>query len=345
VLAALLAAGCSQPTRPAWVDQPGASWPDAFYLTAVGAGSSRDQAADAALARLSQRIAVEVEARETTQSTYVADTGSDEHTSRERVQMDRRIDLDTDTLLMGSKVQETWRDPEGPVYALAVLDRLAAASAYDDMLRDLADQVRAAQAESDAAGSAWSRFVRLGRALAPAREHDRLLRIRAAISPWSTNPFDEAPEPLAPEVAAERAAALVQLIAVVDLAPGTPEAFAPIVTDALMAAGIAVSPDAEPSVRARVAYEASERPFARRTDHVVEWRVTVQLVDGRSGRSAQELTLEGDGWGETAADASAAAMHRARSRLRPELTEYILDLVSPADTPARADRGDGSKGP
>jgi hypothetical protein len=131
----------------------------------------------------------------------------------------------------------------------------------------------------------------------------------------------------------------------VDLAPETPEAFESIVADALTAAGIALGPGAGASVRARVAYEAGERPFARRTDHVVEWRVSVQLVDGRSGRSARELTLEGDGWGETAAEARAAAIHRARSRLRPELTDYILDLVSPADASEGVEQADGPNGP
>ncbi|MHC4776158.1 MAG: hypothetical protein ACYTBR_12965, partial [Planctomycetota bacterium] len=59
ILVAALA-GCGQgPTRPAWVDEPGLARPGALFLTAVGAGASRDAAVDAALARLAQRVAVE----------------------------------------------------------------------------------------------------------------------------------------------------------------------------------------------------------------------------------------------------------------------------------------------
>jgi len=337
ILVAALPAGCRQgPARPAWVDQPGLARPGALHLTAVGAGASRDEAADAALARLAQRVAVEVEARETSRSTYVADEDGTGASSRQRVRLDRTVDLDTDVLLMGSEVVETWQEPQGDFFALAVLDRAAAATAYDDLIRRLAEQVSAERAAGGQAASAWSRFVALGRALAAAEEHDRLLRIRSVISPW---PSARGTRALAPEIAAARTAVRDELVAVVEPAPGTPAVFAPIVRDALLAAGIAVRAQASPAVRARVSYETFPRPFARRQDHVVEWRLTVQLVDGESDRAAQGLTLDGDGWGTNRPDASAAAVHRARDHLRRELAPYLRELVSPAGGVPRGGKG------
>ena len=328
ILVAALLAGCGRgPARPAWVDQPGLARPEALYLTAVGTGTSRDEAADAALARLAQRVVVDVQARESARSSYVADTEDARSSSRLRVQLDRSIDLDTGVLLLGSEVVETWREPQGGFHALAVLDRSAAAAAYDDRIRHLADQVRAERASSEQAASAWSRFVRLGRASAAAEEHDRLLRIRSVVAPWSATVG--APQALAPRITAERLGLLDQLVTVVEAAPGTPAAFESIVRDALVAAGIAVRSETSPAVRARVNYEAIERPFAARRDHVVEWSLAVQLVDGETGRAAQGLTLDGDGWGPTVADASATAIHRAQDRLRRELAPYLQELVSP----------------
>jgi hypothetical protein len=327
VLLLALTAGCAGDPRPAWVDEPGLARPGALYLTAVGAGASRDEAADAALARLAQRVAVEVEARETSRSTYVADGGSAGTSSRQRVRLDRSVDLDTDVLLMGSEVVETWQEAQGGFFALAVLDRSAAAAAYDDLIQGLAEQVRAERAAGGEAASAWTRFVALGRALAAAEEHDRLLRIRSVISPW---PSARGTRALGPEIAAARTAVRAELVAVVEPAPGTPDVFAPIVRDALLATGIAVRPQAAPAVRARVSYETFPRPFARRSDHVVEWRLAVQLVDGDSDRAAQGLTLNGDGWGTNGPDASAAAVHRARDHLRRELPPYLRGLVLPA---------------
>jgi hypothetical protein len=336
ILIAALSAGCRQgPARPAWVDQPGLARPAAFYLTAVGAGASRDAAADAALARLAQQIAVDVDARETAQSTYVADEGGARASARQRVRLDRSIDLDTAVLLAGSVVVETWQGPQGDVYALAVLDRAAAASFYDGLMRRLAEQVRAEQAVAAESVSAWSRFVHLGRALAAAEEHDRLHRIRSVVSPWPSTA--RGARALAPEIAAARTAARHELVAVVEPAPGTPAVFAPIVRDALLAAGIAVRPQASPTVRARVSYEAIARPFARRQDHVVEWRLTVQFVDGVGGRAPEGLTLDGDGWGTKRPDASAAAVHRARDHLRRELAPYLQGLVSPAGKDLQSD--------
>ena len=329
VLVATLPAGCGHDARPAWVDQPGLARPGPLYLTAVGGGANRDAAADAAVARIAQQLAVDVDARETARSTYVADDDGTRGTSYQRVRLDRSIVLDTGVLLMGTEVVQTWQEPRGGFFALAVLDRTTAASAYDDLLGRLADEVRAEREARDRAASSWSRFVHLGRALAAAEEHDRLLRIRSVISPWPSATGSRA---LAPEIAAARTAVGTGLVAVVEPAPGTPGAFEPIVRDALLATGIAVRPHASAAaVRARVRYETFPRPFAQRQDHVVEWRLTVQLVDGESGRAAQGLTLDGDGWGISAADASAAAVHRARDRLRRELEPYLSGLMSPPD--------------
>lgn len=336
VLAAGLAAGCGHDARPAWVDQPGLARPGVLYLTAVGAGASRDEAADAAVARIAQQLSVDVEARETARSTYVADDDGGRRTSHQHVRLDRSIDLDTGVLLMGTEVVETWQEPQGGFFSLAVLDRTTAASAYDNLIGRLVNQVRAEREAAGRASSSWSRFVHLGRALAAAEEHDRLGRIRSVISPWPSATSSRA---LAPEIAAARTAVGTELVAVVEPAPGTPGAFEPIVRDALLATGIAVRSHASASVRARVRYETFPRPFAHRQDHVVEWRVTVQLVDGESGRAAQGLTLDGDGWGISPADASASAVHRARDRLRRELAPYLSGLVSPpgATPPAGPD--------
>jgi hypothetical protein len=325
----MLVAGCGHDARPAWVDQPGLGRPEALYLTAVGAGASRDEASDAALARLAQRVEVDVEARETARSMYVADTDGTRTSSRQRVQLDRRIDLDSGVLFLGSEVVEIWQAPQGGFYALAVLDRSAAAGAYDDLLRHLADRVRAERAVSGQAASVWSRFVRLSRALGAAEEHDRLLRIRSVVAPWPSAVGGR--QALAPGIAAQRSALRDELVAVVEPAPGTPAALESVVRDALLAAGIAVRPQASAAVRARVSYESFERPFAQRQDHVVEWRLIVQLVDGQTNLAAQGLTLDGDGWGVTGADASAAAVHRARDRLRRELAPYLRGLVSHDD--------------
>jgi hypothetical protein len=341
VLAAGLV-GCGHDARPAWVDQPGLARPGALYLTAVGAGASRDEAAAAARAHIAQQLAVDVEARETARSTYVAHDDGTRGTSRQRVRLDRSIDLDTGLLLMGTEVVETWQEPQGGFFALAVLDRATAASAYDDLIGRLADQVRAEREAAARAASSWSRFVHLGRALEAAEEHDRLGRIRSVISPWPSATGSRA---LAPEIAAARTAVADELVAVVEPAPGTPGAFEPIVRDALLATGIAVRPHAAAAVRARVRYETFPRPFAQREDHVVEWRLTVQLVDGESGRAAQGLTLDGDGWGISPADAGTSAVHRARDRLRRELAPYLSGLVAPpgATPPAGPDiRSDAS---
>jgi hypothetical protein len=316
------------------VDQPGLARPGALYLTAVGAGASRDEAAHAAVARIAQQLAVEVDARESARSTYVAQDDGDRGTSHQRVRLDRSIDLDTGVLLMGTEVVETWQEPRGSFFALAVLDRTTAASAYDDLIGRLAERVRAEREAADRAASSWTRFVRLGRALAAAEEHDRLLRIRSVISPWPSATGGRA---LAPAIEAMRMGVGDDLVAVVEPAPGTPGAFEPIVRDALLATGIAVRPDASAAVRARIRYETFPRPFAQRQDHVVEWRLTVQLVDGESGRAARGLTLDGDGWGISAVDASATAVHRARDRLRRGLAPCLSGLVSPPDATPPAD--------
>jgi hypothetical protein len=324
--------GCTAPAaRPAWVDQPGSGRPEARYLSAVGSGLTRADAEDAALARLAQQIAVSVDARETARSWYASETGQGAPSSHQRLRLDRSIDLDTGVVLLGADVVETWQQRRDLFFALAVLDRAAAARAYDEQIERLAGQVRARRTSSQQAGSSWSAFVHLGAALPVAREHDRLIRVRSIISPWPV--IGTGTQLLAPGIEAERHRLASRLAAVVEPAPGTPAGFDAIVREALRDAGVPVGGQQPASVRARVGYEAAERPFVERRDHVVEWRVTIELVDGETGRAAGGLTLDGDGWGKTRADASAAAAHQARHRLSRELGPFLRDLLSPAGGP------------
>ncbi|MHC4989875.1 MAG: LPP20 family lipoprotein [Planctomycetota bacterium] len=315
-------------TAPEWINEPAVAHPEAMYFAAVGSGQNLDQAADIAFARLAQRVEVEVKAREVSESTYVGETDRTGTRGTESVRLDRTIDLSSRVRLPAATIQESWRDREtGLTWALAVLDRGAAARSYSADMAALSGQVRTQRSLADT-GSAWNGFVRLGKALALAQEHDRAARMYEVLDPFA-GPAGRGAARLVPDVVMAREAARTGIAARIEPGPHTPPEFERAVRNALLAAGVPVGGDDPPALLARITYEAHQRPFYTRRDCVIEWRLLLELEDTQADRVVDAVRLEGDGWGLDCDAASEAALHRARESTNTELPRRLADLIGP----------------
>lgn len=150
LLLLIVLAGCSGPQPPAWTLNPGDSYPPAAYLTGVGFDRGRIGAENQARAEIAKIFQVTIHAL----------VSSSEAQSQSRVgalavsgySQDARSELTatTDKALSGVRIAEVWAHPEtGEHYALAVLDRLAAARPLRGELNDIdlavTEQVRLAE--------------------------------------------------------------------------------------------------------------------------------------------------------------------------------------------------------
>ena len=129
LLSSLLA--CSgQPERPQWIDTPQVAYPAATHLSAVGSGENLQTASDRGLANLARIF--ESAVSDTSQDFSSAQTlssGGQQETSNEQ-RVSREISIETRKVVRGAVIAEQWQATDGRYYALAVLDKNAAASRF-----------------------------------------------------------------------------------------------------------------------------------------------------------------------------------------------------------------------
>lgn len=147
LLALCLLASCATSTgpssHPAWMDRPyDKSYGEAAYLAAVGSGSTREQAVDAARAALSQIFKSEVVSvtELATYSTSATDEAG-QSTFTQAVEMLEmgRVSSTTDAII-ASEVANVYTDHLGRVHARVVMNRAKSAEFYRSEVQALAQQ-------------------------------------------------------------------------------------------------------------------------------------------------------------------------------------------------------------
>ena len=141
-------------SRPAWIDQPGAST-EANELSGVGVGPTRDEAIDAAIARLAQAIEVRVVATDESVIEGESHEAAGDRVSGARSHSHRIIRLFVDQRLPGVRISDVWRESATEsVYARVTLDRRAAAERFDREASEAARAASLAQIRAECAPSA-----------------------------------------------------------------------------------------------------------------------------------------------------------------------------------------------
>ncbi len=130
LMVAMLSACSSASRQPDWVDQPATEYPEATHLTAVGSADERDTAADRALSNLAKIF--EVEVNENTRdfsSAKVTSAGGESAVENEQ-NVSRTVSTTVSRVVEGAKIAEYWENEQGRVYALAQLNKAAAAGRF-----------------------------------------------------------------------------------------------------------------------------------------------------------------------------------------------------------------------
>ncbi len=140
-LLATLVACSGQPDRPQWIDSPQADYPATTHLTAVGSGEDLQTASDRALANLARIF--EAAVSDTSQDFSSAQTvgsGELQQTSNEQ-RVSREINIETRKVIEGAVIAEQWRAGDGRHFALAILDKNAAAARFRAAIQPLDNNV------------------------------------------------------------------------------------------------------------------------------------------------------------------------------------------------------------
>ncbi|MBI5623024.1 MAG: LPP20 family lipoprotein [Elusimicrobia bacterium] len=116
---ALAPAQAASGSRPDWLSGASSEFPSGSYVTGVGAASNEEKAADKARAEISKYFGVKIVAET---KSYMRETTMGKGSSTEQDVSDAVTSF-TYQMIEGSEVSKYWKDPDGTVYALAVLHR------------------------------------------------------------------------------------------------------------------------------------------------------------------------------------------------------------------------------
>jgi hypothetical protein len=164
----LLLSGCATSTGttspPSWLDRPyDKSYSEAEYLVAVGSGSTREQAVDAARSALSQIFKSEVRSvtELTTYSTSTTDeAGQSTFTQAAEMLEMGRVSSTTDALI-ASEVANVYTDPLARVHARVVMNRAKSVELYRGEVQQLALQRSALRTRRLMTGDRLAQYVLL----------------------------------------------------------------------------------------------------------------------------------------------------------------------------------------
>lgn len=182
----LLLVGCAGGTRetvPEWVDGRSDKYPEARYLTGQGQASSAALARDRARAELAKVFVTQVSERaeDVARAEVITEGGDTRQRSETRV--DRSVHTETQRVLEGVRIAETWRDPEGVYHALAVLDRLTESERLRTRIDGLDEVIEQAVARARSGEQLLARIGAASQAVAAQQERDALQQDLRVIDP------------------------------------------------------------------------------------------------------------------------------------------------------------------
>ena len=163
--------------EPGWIDTLyDRAYPERTYLCAVGAGSTRENAVNAAFSTLSQVFNVQVSS---TISTFTSSSATSEGGEVLYLDTDSMIDQGSVSTqadrIIGVQVVNTWVDPAGTVWVRLAIDRAKAVRLYEQEMATLESRVAQVRMQGATTTSGIARYFRLTGALESARQHQQML--------------------------------------------------------------------------------------------------------------------------------------------------------------------------
>ena len=172
--------GCKTPEiQPEWVMNPQSIYPENSYLVAVGSGTSRHVAEQAADANLSRIFRAQIQATE-----HLVDRVSETEETFERTsEMQSSINILSQETLINIQHAEMWQDEKGTFHAVAYLNRHDTSAIYQDRIQANQKQMQAFLKNADLNADPLRQYAWLRAARRIAVDNTTLLRQQKVINP------------------------------------------------------------------------------------------------------------------------------------------------------------------
>lgn len=315
--------------KPKWVDNPVSVYPESQYISALGAGDTRQAAESNATGNLTKRFKVKIDVDETMTRRYQALTnmaGSmDESLSEEEL---KNIKSSSSETLMDVQFSESYTDDMGRVNLVAYLDRRKTGDLYSERLDNNFAKIRQFLEKGQALSDLPTQYAYYNAAFAVSQINENMIAQLDIISPSHKNRLiaDDDIRYIAVSDLLNKTAAKIGFK--VNISGDDDEKITVQVQQAISQLGFQLSPDPILSVNGTVAYELLD--LKRDNLVFVGWQLDLKLTDN-TGKVLISLVERGREGGLDEATARRNAVKQMakiiKKRFQKDLTNYFDRLI------------------
>jgi len=121
-------------SKPEWLKNPKAVYPEQMYLTAIGEGDTRSDAENMAAGNLARIFESNIKAEETVNQRYMELTKNKKTDIEEQTDVTKNVNIKSQQTLFNIQYGESYTDDVGRIYTIAYLNRMKTAEIYENKI-------------------------------------------------------------------------------------------------------------------------------------------------------------------------------------------------------------------
>ena len=174
---------------PRWYLHPQSLYPEGSYLSAAGAGNTRREAEDQALAGLAQIFEADIQVDYAMQERYREFIGVQEAYTEQDIELAQTTQVRSGQRLMNVQFSEAARDDSGQVYIIAYIERIPTGRLYRDLIDKNNSQILQLVRAADAAVGPIQEYAYVNAASVVAASNDALYHQLRILAPQLAQPL------------------------------------------------------------------------------------------------------------------------------------------------------------
>ncbi|MCK4420384.1 LPP20 family lipoprotein [candidate division WOR-3 bacterium] len=274
---------------PEWVNNPNKAYPDGLYLSAVGSGSSREEAERDAMTSLSSIFSVDVTLDRRIIETYTEDRKGKDIDVQHTFNLLTKSALKSENKLINVKVgKSTFDEKTGTFYVLVYLNRMDTEPLYLKEIEKNDNLMYKYYNTAQGTEEKLKKFIYLKKAMQIATLNDGLRKIHRIITQFENTPT--------PPITKEDLNVLLEklsseIIAIIKVRGQYPEEFAGFLREVIQETGFTTGREnGDLIINATLKISPIDLP---RKEKFVRWRLLIDVNNALTNTTMETFTREG----------------------------------------------------
>ena len=170
-------------SKPEWLKDPKAVYPEQMYLTAIGEGDTRSDAENMAAGNLARIFESNIKAEETVNQRYMELTKNKKTDIEEQTDVTKNVNIKSQQTLFNIQYGESYTDDVGRISTIAYLNRMKTAEIYENKINKNAARIDYFMGIADKSNDPILKYAAMSAASAVSSHNELLLAQLTIIFP------------------------------------------------------------------------------------------------------------------------------------------------------------------